>query len=78
MYKTDNNFKIAFTDESSTVVIYNLYQDGVDNRKKPRMVNDIIIQIHSNNTPRTQLFNIAHFVEKCLNEKYFKNIKTID
>ena len=75
-YNSDNKFKISSDGRGSGILIYNLYQDGWD-KGKPRMVNDITIQIHGNNASPEQISDIADFVQKFLNKKYFKGVNTI-
>jgi hypothetical protein len=69
-YNSDTKFKISSNDRGSGILIYNLYQDGWD-KGKPRMVNDITIQIHSNDASPEQISDIADFIQKSLNKKYF-------
>ena len=61
-YNSDNKFKISSNGKDSGILIYNLYQDGWD-KGKPRMVNDITIQINGYNTSSKHIYEIAKFIK---------------
>lgn len=75
-YNSDNKFKISSNGKDSGILIYNLYQDGWD-KGKPRMVNDITIQINGYNTSSKHIYEIAKFIKESLDKKYFKGVNTI-